>query len=117
MVSPEWLARIRQKNQEQFGMAGLGGESSGLGYVPSQDIVNAINRERGIRTKSIHAGRFERTDPTLPTEGSVESIAKAVGAPQQLPIPAGPSRAVVYMGGAVAVGLVDLIAFMTLRRS
>ena len=98
-------------------MAGLGGQSSGLGYVPSQDIVNAINQERGIRTQSIHAGRFERTDPNRPTEGSVESIAQAVGPPRQLPPSVVPSRAVVYLGGAVAVGLVGLIAFMTLRKS
>ena len=110
MVNGAWLQKVRHKNRERFGM-------EGLGYVSSQDLVSAINREREVRTASIHGGRFERTDPTLPEPGSVESIVRSLAPPQAAPARAPVPRSVAYLGGAVALGLVGLIAFMALRRN
>lgn len=103
-IDPKWLSKVRQKNQERFGMAGLGD----LGYVSSQDLVGAIRREREARTVSLQRGRFEREDPTRPEPGSTEAILRAMGpAPEPPPPPAIP-RSVYYAGGALALGLIGL---------
>jgi len=113
-VDPQWLAKIRRKNQQAFdmpgamsGMAGMAG-MGGLGYVSSQDLVGAIDREREIRTASVHQGRFERTDPNRPKPGSVESIAAALPGGNLPPPPPPIPRAVIYVSAFVALGLVGV---------
>ncbi len=114
MVDPEWLARIRHKNQKRFDMAGMGG----MGYVSSQDLVQAVNKERDLRTAAIHAGRLQATDPYRPpvTAGSVESITQNLGPVPQAVSVAPVSRTALFVGGLAVLGLLASIGIMATRR-
>lgn len=110
-VDPNWLAGVRHKNQAALGMAGLG-----YTFVSSGGIVGKNREERELRRESIHAGRFEERDPNKPTEGSIESIAAAIGpagvpAPQQIP------KGLTYLLGAAVVGLGGYVVYKLATRS
>lgn len=110
-VDRAWLDSVRQKNRQAFGM-------SGLGQGAGSDIVEALRRERDFRTKSIHEGRLERTDPSKPTEGSVESIVASLGpAPAPGSLAAPPVPTYVYVLAAVGIlGAAGLAAWALTRR-
>lgn len=114
-VDPKWLENVRRKNREAFGMSGLGD----MGVVSSRGLVEAARQERELRRESIHRGRFEERDPLRPAEGSVESIARAIGF-DETPAPAPQptvSRGVVYLFGAVVLGLGGYVVYKLATRS
>jgi hypothetical protein len=107
-VDPTWLADVRAKNKAAIGLQGM----NGLG---AQDIVTSMRGERELRTQSIHRGRFERRDPHKPAEGSIESIAKAIGpanVPQVRPVP----KALTWAFGLAVVGLVGFIGYRLVKK-
>ena len=104
-VDAAWLESVRRKNQAAFGMGGLG-----YTFVSSEGIVGKGRRERELRTQSIHRGRFEERDPYRPTEGSIESIAEAIG-PANVPVPQRIGGNAKILFGVVALGLVGFILY------
>jgi hypothetical protein len=110
VVDAAWLNNVRAQNQAAFGMAGLAGLGRG-----AQDIVRSHRDERELRTLSIHRGRFEERDPYKPTEGSIESIAQAIG-PANVPQPQAPPRGMNVLVGAAVVGLVGFISYKLVQR-
>lgn len=117
-VDLAWLEQVRQRNRARFGMDASARQQSqsmnGLGYVSAQALADALYAEREARTTSLHRGRLERTDPSKPAEGSIESIAQALGPEVMAPPPAqasGPSGTLI-VGGAIALGIIGLILFM-----
>ncbi len=119
-VDRQWLESVRRKNRAKFGMdTPLPAGMSGLGVAPrpsSQDLVQAVRLERDVRTQQIHEGRFDRTDPNKPTEGSVESIAQSLqqgGLPTPQPLPA----PVVWIGGLATAGVLGLLAYAIYKRA
>jgi hypothetical protein len=106
MIDPAWLSNVRSRNQAAFGMAGMG----------DIDIVSAHRGERELRTQSIHRGRFEARDPYKPTEGSIESIAQAIG-PANVPPPQQVPRGLDIAMKVAIVGLVGFIGVKLYQRS
>lgn len=123
-VDRAWLEKVRRKNRAAFGMPSrdAGVPMSGLGArqerPSSQDVVTALDIQRGVRTQQIHAGRFEKSDPTKPTEGSVESIAESLQIPEAaLPAAQPLPRPVVWLGAVATVGVLGLLAYAIYRRA
>lgn len=108
-VDAQWLEGVRQKNRQAIGMAGM----HGMGYVSSEGLVTKARDERELRTRSIHAGRFTPTDPNKPSEGSVESIAQALG-PADVPAPQLPAGLTAVVG-LVALGAAGFILYKLTR--
>ncbi len=114
-VDAAWLESVRQKNRASLGMAGMHGVGrGGMGYVSSSGIVRGAHEERELRTQSIHAGRFTKTDPNKPTEGSVESVAQALG-PVDVPPPAQLPKSAPVIMGVLVLGLGAFILYKVTR--
>ena len=111
MVDPQWLAGVRSKNRERFGLEGMGDLGA---YQSAQDLVAAINVERGVRMVDVHRGRFEERDPLRPTEGSAESIAAAIGpgpVAAMAPASRSVSPTVLLVGTVLGLGAFGLLAY------
>ena len=89
---------------------------AGLGFVSSEGIVSKGRAEREYRTESIHRGRFEERDPYRPTEGSVESIAQAIG-PAGVPVGKPVPKAATYLFGLALMGLAGFVVYKLATRS
>ena len=106
-VDPAWLQRVRQANRERFGMAGM----SGMGQAAGSELVAALTRSKQARV----AEQIALHPAPPPPPGSTESVLRALPpleVPQATQIP----KSVIYIGGALAVGLVLVIGFSLLRR-
>lgn len=109
-VNPSWLQSVREKNRAKFGMAGMGGGVSGLGDHSAQALVDALNASRDQRSVAL-----KKAEPQKEYEqGSVESILQSLPELQVQPTPEIP-RGVLYVGGAIAVGLTLLIGISLFR--
>lgn len=105
-VDPTWLANMRAKNRQAMGLDGMGS---------GQDIVTSMRGERELRTQSIHRGRFEQRDPYRPKEGSIESIAQAIG-PADVPPPRPIPKPLVWALGLAVVGLVGYVGYQMIKK-
>ena len=115
-VDPGWLERVRLANRERFGMAGMG-DYAGMGGYPGMgqagsELVAALSRSKQARVAEEIA---KRPPPPGPPPGSPEAVLQAlppIPPPQPMQIP----KSVIYLGGALAVGLVFVIGLSLLRR-
>lgn len=117
MVDPTWLESIRQKNRAKFGMASDGGPGgiAGLGYRDPQELVDALNDQRDIRTVQIHKGLHTRQDPRdMVDPESPQAMARLIERMEVAPPPQIP-QGVLVAGGLALVGLVGLVAYAALK--
>ena len=113
-VDASWLKRTRLKNRAQFGMAGMGG----LGQTGAQDIAATLERARAARSgrelsirereAAITAQEALASDPRT---AALLALPK-IEIPEVQPLP----QSVVWIGAAVAIGLLGLVAVSVLRR-